>query len=367
MVESLMQKLTVSSLKPYILRSSLEIREMNQLVLDYLEETSIPLTALRQGLTLCQGYNKHVKMNVIHSLHNVNHLEFDHWILQDRLLPVQWRHDLWWNIFHNACYEVTNPEYIGWCAVVHTVDPKDLAILLYAYEGEELCSVLEGNGLRFLGSDSRDCFIHFQGDEILPGEQQHYGVYFPLFPHTNALDDMETMLVPNVDSPEFSYEYVDLWQKCQWYNPLRDVPWISEWNEYVDQMWRSAFHKRMDPYFSILKQCTEDPLLETIIELEQQLKDTVKSATDFSTDTNALLAEVSKSVMAGLSQKWPRREEREEGKILGMENPDQDRPSPPRQKRTHRVAPTGIIRKSVCMQHTAVPYGTAPSLVSKFL
>ena len=288
---------------------------MNQLVLDHLKETSILLTSLRQGLTLCQGYNKCIKMNIIHSLHDMNHLEFDHWILQDRPLPMQWRRDPWWNIFHDACYEVTNPKYTGWHAVVHAVDPKDLrlperpdgkAILLYAYEGEELYSVLEGNGFCFPGLDSRDCFIHFQGDEILSGEQQRYGVYFPLFPHANALDDMETMLVPDVDSPEFSYEYVDLWQKCQWYNPLWDVPWISEWNECIDQMWRPALHKHMDPYLSILKQHTEAPLIETIVELKQQLEDTVKSATAFSSDIDALLAKASKSAVAGPSQKRPR-------------------------------------------------------------
>ena len=218
---------------------------MNQLVLDHLEETSIPLMSLRQGLTLHQGYDKRIKMNVIRSLHDVNRLEFDHWILQDRPLPAQRRRDPWWNVFHNARYEVTNPEYTGRHAVVHVVDPKDLglperpdgkAILLYTYEGEELCSVLEGNGFCFPGSDSQDCFIHFQGDKIPSGEQQRYGVYFPLFPHADALNDMETMLVPNVDSPEFSYEYIDLWQKCQWYNPLWDVSRISEWNECVDQM-----------------------------------------------------------------------------------------------------------------------------------
>ena len=163
MVESLMQKLTVSSLEPYIPRSFSEIREMNQLVLDHLEETSIPLTTLRQGLTLHQGYDKRVKMNVIHSLHDVNRLEFDHWILQDRPLPVQWRRDPWWNIFHDARYKVTNPEYTGQRATVHYVNPQDLglpkqpdgkAILLYAYEGEELCSVLEGNGFCFPGLDS---------------------------------------------------------------------------------------------------------------------------------------------------------------------------------------------------------------------
>ena len=155
------------------------------------------------------------------------------------------------------------------------------------------------------------------------------------------------MLVPNVNSENFCYEQVDEWQQIQWYNPLWDVPRISKWNKCVDQMWRSAFHKCMDPYLSILKQCAEDPLIEMIIELEQQLRDTVKSATDFSTDINALLAEASKSTVAGPSLKRPRREEREEGQILGMGNPDQDRPSPPHRKRTCRVAPAGIVRKSV--------------------
>ena len=170
-----MQKLTVSSLEPYIPRSFSEIREMNQLVLDHFEETSIPLTALRQGLTLRQGYDKRVKMNRINQLHDINRLEFDHWILQDRPLAVQRRRDPWWNVFHDARYKVTNPEYTGQRALVHYVNPQDLrlpeqpdgkALLFYAYEGEELCSFLEGNGFCFPGSDSRDCFIHFQGDEI---------------------------------------------------------------------------------------------------------------------------------------------------------------------------------------------------------
>ena len=271
-IGSLMQKLTVFSLVPYIQRLQSEIREMNQFVLDHFEATSILLTTLRQGLTLRQGYNKHIKMNTTCSLHNVNCLEFNHWILQDRQQPVQWRHDPWWNIFHNAHYEVTNPEYTGWCAVVHAVDSKDLglpehpdgrAIPLYTYEGEELCSVLDGNGFCFLGSNLQDSFIHFQGDEILSGKQLRYGVYFPLFPHTDVLGDMETMLVPDVDSPKFSHEYVDLWQQCQWYNPCWDVPHIREWNECVDQMWRTAFHKCMDPYLSILKQHAKDPLCYT--------------------------------------------------------------------------------------------------------
>ena len=109
------------------------------------------------------------------------------------------------------------------------------------------------------------------------------------------------MLVPNVDSPGFSYEYVDLWQQCQWYNPLWNIPCTRKWNKCVNQMWRSAFHKCMDPYLSILKQHAKDPLIEMIVELKQQLKDTVKAATDFSSDIDALLAEVSKSAMAGSS------------------------------------------------------------------
>ena len=237
----------------------------------------------------------------------------------------------------------------------------------YAYKGEELCSVLEGNGFCFLDLDLWDHFIHLQGDEILSGEQQHYGVYFPLFPHTDALDDMETMLVPNVDSPEFSYEYIDLWQQCQWYNPLWDIPHIRKWNECIDQMWRSTFHKHTDPYLSILKQHAKDPLIKTIVELEQQLEDTVKAVTDFSSDIDALLAEASKSAVAGPAQKQARREKREEGQILGMGNPGQDHPSTPCQKHACRMASTGIVRKSVRMQHTAIPHSTAPSLVSKFL
>ena len=128
MVESLMQKLTVSSLEPYIPRSSSEIREMNQLVLDHFEETSIPLTALRQGLTLRQGYDKCVKMNHINSLHDLNHLEFNHWILQARPLAMPRRRDPWWNVFHDARYEVTNPEYTGRRATVHYVDTQDLGL-----------------------------------------------------------------------------------------------------------------------------------------------------------------------------------------------------------------------------------------------
>ena len=89
---------------------------------------------------------------------------------------------------------------------MHAVDPVDLglppqpegrAILLYTYEGKELCSVLEGNGFCFPRSDQRNLFLHFQGNEILSVEQQYLGVYFPSFPHKDALIVMETIIVPD--------------------------------------------------------------------------------------------------------------------------------------------------------------------------
>ena len=128
--------------------------------------------------------------------------------------------------------------------------------------------VLEGNGFCFPGSDLQDSFLHFQDDKILSGEQQHCGVYFPFFPHADTLDEMETILVPDVNNHNFSYKSVDLWKELQWYNPLWNIPYTSEWNECMDQMWWSAFYKHMDPYLDILKQHTEDPLIETIVELE---------------------------------------------------------------------------------------------------
>ena len=119
---------------------------------------------------------------------------------------------------------------------------------------------------------------------------------------------METMLVPNVDNPTFSNESIDLWKESQWCNPLWDVPWISEWNECMDQMWQSTFHKCMDQYLDILKQCAEDPLIKRIIELEVDLKEATVGTVhgsptpDFIRD--AILAAETKHVVAGLSKKW---------------------------------------------------------------
>ena len=101
---------------------------------------------------------------------------------------------------------MTNVDHTGRRAVVHAIDPADLglpprpdgrSLLLYAYEGEELCSVLEGNGFCFPGSDLHDSFLHCQGDQILSSEQNLLGVYFPFFPHEDALITEETAVVPS--------------------------------------------------------------------------------------------------------------------------------------------------------------------------
>ena len=118
---------------------------------------------------------------------------------------------------------------------------------------------------------------------------------------------MATILVPDVNNHNFSYKSVDLWKELQWYNPLWNIPYTSEWNECMDQMWWSAFYKHMDPYLDILKQHTEDPLIETIVELEWQLEEATVGTVcgspipDFIRD--AILAVGTKPVVAGLFKK----------------------------------------------------------------
>ena len=75
----------------------------------------------------------------------------------------------------------------------------------------------------------------------------------------------------------------------------------------MDQIWRSAFHKCMDPYLSILKQHTKDPLIERIIKLEVNLKEAMVSTAHGLPTPNfirdVILAEETKPAMAGPSQK----------------------------------------------------------------
>ena len=81
-------------------------------------------------------------------------------------------HAPWWNLWQDVRYPVTNVDHTGRRAVVHAVDPADLGlpeqpdgrtILLYAYEDEELCSVLEGNGFCFPGLDQWNSFCIVKG------------------------------------------------------------------------------------------------------------------------------------------------------------------------------------------------------------
>ena len=148
-------------------------------------------------------------------------------------------------------YPITNTDHTGRRAVVHAVDLADLrlpaqpdshTILLYTYKGEELCSVLEGNGFCFPGSDQYNLFLHFQGDDILSAEQQYLGVYFPSFPHEDTLIVMETIIVPDRELDIMGVDplAVMAWKEFLWYCRHWNVPRISEWNKCVDFMWRST-------------------------------------------------------------------------------------------------------------------------------
>ena len=242
---------------------------MNDEVAEHLEETSLPLCCLQQGLIVRQGYYTmaeefHPGYNMITCLQDVNWLEHDHWVNPIQNLPYARHHAPWWNLWQDVRYPVTNVDHTGRRAVVHAIDPVDLGlppqpegrtILLYAYKGEELCSVLEGNGFCFPGSDQCNSFLHFQGDEILSAEQQYLGFYFPSFPHEDALIVMETIVVPDRELDIMGVDplAVMVWEESVWYCRHWDVSWISKWNECVDFMWRSAWHKKNNSYLDFIK------------------------------------------------------------------------------------------------------------------
>ena len=118
-------------------------------------------------------------------------------------------------------------------------------------------------------------FLHFQGDEILPGQQSYSGVYFPFLPHEDALIAMETIVVPHQELDIMGVDplVVMTWEESAWYCRHWDVPRISEWNECVDFMWRSTWHKKNNTYLEFIKKCAEDPLIERIVELETYLEE----------------------------------------------------------------------------------------------
>ena len=243
---------------------------MNDEAEEFFEATRLPLHRLRLGLTVRQGYmaqQVYPGYQTIEFLQDLTRFEFNHWVNEHQDLMVEWnagyRHPLEWNLWQDARYPITNSDHTGRRAVVHAVDPADLGlpvqpdgqnILLYAYEGEELALVLEGNGFCLPGSDQRDCFLHFQGDEVLPMQQGYLGVYFPSFPHEMTLIELETNLVPrrqyDILGPD--PEEVMAWVLSPWYCQHWDVPRTSEWNEAIDFMWRTTWHKKNNEYLAFI-------------------------------------------------------------------------------------------------------------------
>ena len=279
---------------------------------------------------------------------------------------------------------MTNADHTRRCAIVHAVDLADLglpvqpdgrAILLYAYKGEELCLVLEGNSFYFSSLDQWDSFLHFQGDEILSMEQQYLGVYFPSFPHENALIVMEAIVVPDCELDIMGVDplAVMAWEESVWYCCHWDVPQISEWNECINFMWRSTWHRKNDEYLNFIKGHTKDPLLEWIVELKVDLEEADKIILDLlpslgssgrSTPAlfrrsigasssgggpplsdlsdlfrDAAMAEETKLEVASPSSKCERSEDGQEGSIGHMGNPMSSDSSDPQAKCAQRLAP----------------------------
>ena len=336
----------------------------------------------------------HPGYQTITCLQDANWLEHDHWVNPIRDLPHVCHHAPWWNLWQDARYPVTNADHTRRRAVVHTVDPVDLGlppqpegrtILLYAYEGEELCSVLEGNGFCFPGSDQRNSFLHFQGDEILSVEQQYLGVYFPSFPHEDALIAMETIVVPDRELDIMGVDplRVMAWEESTWYCQYWDVPQSSEWNKCIDWMWRCAWHKKNDEHIKFIKDRTEDRLLDRIFELEADLEEADEIILDLlpnpgssgrSTPAifrrsamassggggpplsdlsdifrDAAMGEEAKPEVARPSLTCQRPEDDSQEPNGHMGNPGPSSSSDPGAKRAQRMAPPGVPRRSIRM------------------
>jgi hypothetical protein len=176
----------------------------------------------------------------------------------ERILPHHSRNHPSWDVFSDTHYLVDSVEYTGRRAVVHAVLPSDLglpdrddrrAYLLYTYEGELMASILEGNGFVFPGSDLSSTLLHFQGDEILSMEQHRLNPYFPSFNHLYTLDIKETILVPDITTPDY-LQQLDQWVRSDFVNRFHDVPVTHIWNEHRDLISRVTFHRLMDPYIT---------------------------------------------------------------------------------------------------------------------
>ena len=93
---------------------------------------------------------------------------------------------------------------------------------------------------------------------------------------------MEIIVVPDceldimgVDPLAVMAREESVWYCCHW-----NIPWISKWNECIDFMWRTTWHKKNDKYLAFIKGRVEDPLLERIVELEVDLKEAGKIILD---------------------------------------------------------------------------------------
>jgi hypothetical protein len=208
--------------------------------------------------------------------------------LTERILPHHSRNHPSWDVFSDAHYPVDSVEYTGWRAVVHAVMPSNLglpdrddgrAYLLYAYEGESMASILEGNGFVFPGSDLSTTLLHFQGDEFLSMEQHRLNPYFPSFNHLRTLDIKETVLVPDVTAPDY-LQQLDQWVHSDFFNHFHNVPVTHIWNEHRDLVSRVTFHRLMDPYITFQVDSAVVPLQEHIEELGDQCDDLASRLAD---------------------------------------------------------------------------------------
>ena len=202
---------------------------------------------------------------------------------------------------------------------------------------------------------------------------------------------METIVVPDCELDIMGVDplAVMAWEESSWYCCHWDIPQISEWNKCVDFMWRSAWHKKNDEYLAFIKGCVENPLLERIVELKVDLEeageiilDLLPSLGSSGRSTPALfrrsvtasgsgggpplsdlsvifrdaaMGEEAKLEVDCPSLKHERSEDGLQGSIGHMNNPVSSDSSDPQAKCAQRLAPPGVPRRSICMQHPTVP------------
>ena len=222
-------------------------------------------------------------------------------------------------------------------------------------------------------------------------QQGCLGVYFPFFPHEMTLIELETNAVPNRQYDIMGPDPMEVmtWALSPWYCQYWDVPQTSEWNKAIDFMWRTAWHKKNDDYLAFIKGCAEDPLIERIVELEVDLEEADKIILDLLpspgssshstpaifrrsisesssggepplspiTDLfrDAALGEEAKPEVAPPSPKRARSLDNPQESVARMGNPTNGDSGDSQAKCTRHLVSSGILRRSICMQHAAVP------------